>query len=162
MSHHVRTWSIVALACVLVGCDNRNDIVTPLTEAPPGVLQAAAAVDIAGAPIRHTAEAWRNMMPGATDSRMFVVLHLATADRSPFPTSVTATNAWVIFGNDAWTVVPTQETSPTLPGRVDLMLRGGPVWPVGAELMVVVRLRDAAGNEQLLRADPAPTIKAVF
>jgi hypothetical protein len=162
VSHPVRSWSIISLACVLAACDNRNDIVTPLTEAPPGVLQAEAAVTVAGVPIHLTAEAFRNLMPGSTDSRMFVVLHLATAAGSTFPTGVAATSAWVIFGNDAWTVVPTQEASSTVPGRLDLMLRGGPTWPVGNEVKVVVRLRDASGNEQLLRADPAPKIQGAF
>lgn len=162
MSHRVRSWSIVALACVFAACDNRNDIVTPLTEAPPGVLQAETAVTVAGVPIHLTAEAFRNLMPGATDSRMFVVLHLTTGNGSAFPTGVTAANAWVVFGNDAWTVVPTQETSPTLPGRLDLMLRGGPTWPAGNEVVVVVRLRDASGNEQLLKADPSPKIQGAF
>lgn len=162
MSHRVRSWSIVALACVLAACDNRNDLLTPLTEAPPGVSQASAAVDIAGSPIRLTAEAWRNLMPGATDTRMFVVLHLATADRSAFPAGVTATTAWVIYNDEAWTTVPKQETASTTPSRLDLMLRAGPTWPVGAEVTVVVRLRDASGNEQLLRADPSPKIQGAF
>ena len=153
---------MVALACSLVGCDNRNDLVTPLTEAPPGIVEAATSVDVSGKTIRLTAEAFRNQMPGNNDSRMFVVLHLATADRSTFPTGLTATNAWVVFGTDAWSVVPTQETSATLPGRLDLVLRGGPTWPLGNEVVVVIRLRDAAGTEQLLRADPAPKIQAVF
>jgi len=162
VSHRARSWSIVALACVLAGCDNRNDLLTPLTEAPPGILAAANSVDVGGKTIRLTAEAFRNQMPGNNDSRMFVVLHLATADRSTFPTGVTATNAWVVFGTDAWSVVPTQETSATVPGRLDLIVRAGPTWPVGNEVTVVVRLRDAAGTEQLVRADPAPKIQAVF
>ena len=129
VSHRVRCWSIVALACVLAGCDNRNDLVTPLIETPPGIVEAANSVNVGGKTIRLTAEAFRNQMPGNNDSRMFVVLRLATTDGSPFPTGVTATNAWVVVGTDAWSLVPTQETAATLPSRLDLMLRGGPTWP---------------------------------
>lgn len=115
------------------------------------------AVSIDGQPFGLTVGPWRDFMPGPQyGSPLLVALWITALDLTAMPASVTLDSAWVTMGDQVWGVIPRQEI-PRQPGAslFQTMLRGGPKWPPGASIDVVVRLRGPDGAARCLRAPPA-------
>jgi hypothetical protein len=54
---------------------------------------------------------------------------------------------WVLFGDQVWSAGADQ-----VPGTQDWVARGGPKWGPGVRVDVVARLREAGGEDVLVRA----------
>ena len=61
--------------------------------------------------------------------------------------TVRVERVWVLFGDDVWSA-----DLEHIPGTQDWVARGGPKWGPGVRVDVIARLRDATGNEIVIRA----------
>lgn len=97
---------------------------------------------------------WRDFQPIAPPDGqpLIAVFSVETDDRSPLPTGVTITRAWVLKGSLAWT--PELETNPNLEyeswQRV-VVGRNGPKWGPAISVDVIVEIQLADGKRRLLR-----------
>lgn len=81
---------------------------------------------------------------------LLVRIKVVAAKAKAIPQELVADTVWLIKGKDIW-----QSSLKEVPSRTpifDAMVRGGPPWPTGIKVDVVVRLRDKDGKSYLLRA----------
>jgi hypothetical protein len=80
-------------------------------------------------------------------------LRVQAANGTSFPTTVRATFAWVLLGNETW-AAPIQEEVEWPAGSPfrEWVVRGGPKWGPGVLVDVVVELVAGSGPTVLLRA----------
>lgn len=95
---------------------------------------------------------WRNFQPstGALDSSLTAKLRVRTADRRPLPRGTRVERARVTAGGRSWTVAVRPEDVTLDDGALELIVRGGPAWPVGTQVDVLVVVRDANGRTRRL------------
>lgn len=94
---------------------------------------------------------WRNFMPSlSNDTRMIGVLRVRPGAADPVPDGLVVEEAWVILGSRAWQAAPRLESSNPDDNYLEVVARGGPLWPVGSSLDVVVQVRGATGQAYLL------------
>ncbi len=109
---------------------------------------------IAGARIVLRATAWRDVMPSVArepGSDLMINLILSETRGAALPAALRVDSAWVRSSRGTWAAAPSREPRPTSGTALDLMLRGGPAWPVGTSLDVLVRAIDAGGGAHYLR-----------
>ena len=129
------------LVCVLAGCQTgpAEPDLTGLRATPTSAI-------VAGQPFELDVDLWRDFMPvvpGSADGRPLAVV-VRLPDRL---TTVRVERIWVIFGDDVWSAEAERAQ-----GTQDWVARNGPKWGPGVRVDVVARLREATGNEVLVRA----------
>lgn len=127
------------------GCT--EDLTSPV---PESILAAPTEVTVDGVRIQLQADTWRNMEPNG-DDRLAVVLRLQATASVPIPSGIQMERVWVVYQDEAWEVRPRQE-------RYNVIARGGPRWPVGSQVTVVLRFSTPDGREFLLQ-DPQAVIE---
>ena len=137
----MKTFAAIALG--LVACGGSPAGTEPV---PADVSAAPLQATVSGTPVTVTAYAWRNMMPGdgSLDRRLAVSLTLHPVNGTRWPANTSVQRAWVIRNDQAW-VASEFETQNTGGNDLQVVTRGGPLWPVGDAVEVVVELRDANG-----------------
>lgn len=151
----------IVIACALLalaGCGDESPTApgsVPIEE----LTGAATSVMVAGKTLTLGSQLWRDFQPiSPPDGKPLVgVLQVRTSDGSPVPESVHADAVWVILGAQVWSATPRlerprAETTPIY----ELVARDGPKWGPGVNVDVVIRLRDAANRDVLLRAGNLP------
>jgi hypothetical protein len=102
------------------------------------------AVSIDGTTIELRASLWRDFMPvvppGGNPLQVSVRLSSAA-------TTADIDRLWVLFGDELWDAAPVRST-----GSAEWIARGGPQWPPGSRVDVVVRVRTRDGRARLVRA----------
>lgn len=84
---------------------------------------------------------WRDFMPVAPrEGRPLAAVLRLRARGEPVSRAVRVDSAWVIWGDQVWATAPTADAPSG--GDMELLARGGPRWPPGTEVDVVVRLRE--------------------
>jgi hypothetical protein len=91
----------------------------------------------------------RDFMPStAPDTRLMAILRLVP-NSGAVPGGLIVERASFSLGADSWDVVPKQESSGS--SWLEVVARGGPMWPVGSRVDVVIRVRDASGKFYAMR-----------
>jgi hypothetical protein len=79
------------------------------------------------------------------------VLRIKTENGTPVPTGIAVSASWILFNAETWAASveqrPRAETGP----NYEVIVRDGPKWGPDVMVDVVVRVRDSAGAESLLR-----------
>src|SRR5678816_1003153 len=136
---------LLALVLAVAAC---SDSLAPANteRVPSDVTAAPLQATVSGTAVTVTAYAWRNMMPGdgSLDRRLVVSLTLHPTNGTRWPANTSVQRVWVIRGDQAW-VATAFETPEINSNDLQVVTRGGPHWPVGDEVYVVVELRDASG-----------------
>jgi hypothetical protein len=84
---------------------------------------------------------WRDFMPVAPkEGRPLAAVLRLRARGEPVSRAVEVDSAWVIWGDRVWATAPKADAQSG--GDRELLARGGPRWPPGTEVEVVVRLRE--------------------
>ena len=142
------------VAAISLACE---DVLVPR---PVGDLHnAPASVAIDGQELMLTAFLWRDFMPSSPPDRkpLVAIFRPVAAGDGTVPTSVRIDTAWVVLGNDVWTVPITEERLPSAQqAYYEAVARNGPKWGPGVTVDVIVRIRAAGGTGQLLRAPNQP------
>lgn len=133
---------LVATAC---GSDTPTAPSTPATAAELRAVPTS--VNAGNVTLSLSTSLWRDFMPPTPqDGRPLVaVVRVQTADRSPVPTSIRATQLWVVFGDSVWSATPREERprGDTEPDY-EIVAREGPKWGPDVRVDVIVRLTDGA------------------
>ena len=109
-----------------------------------GLRTAPTSIVLAGQPFELSVFLYRDFMPASPpDGRP-----LAAVVRLPDQlAAVRVERIWVLFGDQVWSARADQ-----VPGTQDWVARGGPKWGPGVRVDVVARLREAGGEDVLVRA----------
>ncbi|HEX6629973.1 MAG TPA: hypothetical protein VF048_02735 [Gemmatimonadaceae bacterium] len=84
---------------------------------------------------------WRDFMPVAPkEGRPLAAVLRLRARGEPVSRAVAVDSAWIIWGDRVWATAPKADAQSG--GDMELLARGGPHWPPGTEVEVVVRLRE--------------------
>jgi hypothetical protein len=121
------------------------------------LLAAPEAVELGGRTFVLETYLWRDFMPVAEvgGSDLMAVVFVTAVDLEPFPDDVDSNRLWVINGEDVWETEFSWENRPRDPGhphQLEKYAGGGPKWPIGIDVDVVVRLQTQGGRTRLLRA----------
>ena len=135
---------LVAALFLLSNCG--DDILSPLLFQLRG---APTDITIAGVRLELEAALYRDFMPSShPDSRLGASVWVQ-ATRWPLPRELTIETVWVILSDSVWTTSVQEENRRS---AVDVTVREGPEWPVGAVTDVVVHLVAADGEDFFLAA----------
>jgi hypothetical protein len=69
-------------------------------------------------------------------------------DSGSVPDGLSVENATFSLGSENWHVVPKREAP--WPNYFEVIARGGPTWPVGSPVDVVVQVNDVSGKSYLM------------
>ncbi|HEV7992870.1 MAG TPA: hypothetical protein VGP25_13650 [Gemmatimonadaceae bacterium] len=142
----------LALFAATAGCGADALVAPP----PTAELQAApASIVVEGQTLVLRPELWRDFMPitPPNGKPLAAVLRLYAASGTPVTASFHVDAAWVVNGADMW--APSVEENPFArwnPQYYEVVAHDGPKWDPGILVDVVVRVREASGATQLLRA----------
>lgn len=121
----------------LPGC--RGNRPAPLTTAQ--MREVPVQVSFAGQALILEAYLWRDFMPVAPkEGRPLAAVLRLRARGEPVSRAVRVDSAWVIWGDQVWAMAPRADAQSG--GDMEMLARGGPRWPPGTEVEVVVRLRE--------------------
>jgi len=101
---------------------------------------------------------WRNFQPttGTPDTALTALLRVSAASRRPMPAGMRLERAELTSGARRWAVTLDPAKATHEGEAMELLVRGGPPWPIGATVDVTVLLRDARGRTQQLRSRAQP------
>ena len=110
-------------------------------------------IPISGTAVQISASLWRNFMPGPRPGGrpLNATVRVSAAAGALLP-AVRAERIMVISGEQAWIAPAAEETAwARSPSHLEVMARNGPEWEPGVLVDVVLELRDAEGQEHLIR-----------
>lgn len=129
--------------------------VEPVLVVPPAALATAPTeVLLAGVTVRLRPTVWRDFQPGGdrTDTRLLGALRIESLDASPLPDGMVVKTVWFVRGTDAWRTEPKREYAGPPENQMEFMARGGPRWPVGETVDILLDLRAPSGAPVFLAA----------
>jgi len=135
---------------------NAAPVVTPagqpdgkdLREAPP-------TITVDGKVLTIRAQIFNNRMPSfghREGTGIYFVINLATKDGTPMPDGLVFDTVCGIQGKNKWETRGFDELKINKPPMVRIIPRNAPGWTASSEIDVVVKLRDSAKKEHLIRA----------
>ncbi|HYW49320.1 MAG TPA: hypothetical protein VE861_01870 [Gemmatimonadaceae bacterium] len=145
---------VMLLGSALTGCSRSGTGDSPA--APLKAMSAAAlrAVPVEASldmPVQASLYAWRDLMPGPADTaRAGRDLMLSVQVRGGVvpPKGLACDAIYLVHGDSVHAARPDEQRAGDGPGAVECILRGGPAWPVGAPLQVIISV--SAGNQRAL------------
>jgi hypothetical protein len=150
------TWLLGATTWLLA-CQSPapGDAVPSMTSAQ-ALRAVPTAVEADGMSFTMTVEAWRSFQPAvgrAAGDPLIAVLRVSTSDSAGVPGALRPDGAWLAHGDELVAVQPREE-APREPGArtVEFVVRGGPAWPTGDSLDVVLAIGGLRTPAVLLRA----------
>ena len=101
---------------------------------------------------------WRNFQPttGTPDTALTALLRVIATSRRPLPAGTRLERAELTSGERSWAVTLDPGDATREGDAMELLVRGGPPWPIGATVDVTVQLRDAHGRTQRIRSRAQP------
>jgi hypothetical protein len=114
-----------------------------------------AALDL---PLQASVYAWRDFMPvrvsSPADSARAHDLRVSVQIRGGVvpPKTLACDGLYLVVGDSVFKAPPAEQRAGDGPGAVECILRGGPDWPVGATVQVVISV-SAAAQRTLIRRE---------
>ncbi len=101
--------------------------------------------------IRFDIYLWRDFMPGfgLKETDLKIVVRIFMENAGYLPVGLDADSVWVIYQDELWQAelhTSTKQKLKTLQKTLEKTANGGPKWPPGAEVSVILRLIDHEGN----------------
>ena len=126
-----------------------------LTEAP-------ATITIEGKKLTLHVEGINNRMPmigPRTNTGIYFIIRLRTTDRSPMPKGVTFDTVYGVQGKKKWETKKFDGPRGRVASMVEIVARNAPAWTARAKIEVIIRFRDSAKKEHLIRAANVGTME---
>lgn len=147
--------AIASSACQ--GTDSGSPV--PAVTSAQALRAVETSVEAGGGALTLVVEAWRSFQPTvdrAAGDPLIALLRVSTTAAEGLPGALRADSAWLAHGDDLVAMVPREE-QPREPGgrTVEFVVRGGPAWPTGDSLDVVVAIGGVRPAPLLLRAPRA-------
>lgn len=129
---------------LLVACGGRSTLVGPV---PPDLLNSPTTITVSGSPV-----VMGFALVTTTSQRGVGLLGIVQTTDNSQVGGASVGRVWLVHGDIAWVANASRVTDP-LPSNVveKFTTEGGPTWPLGDGVDVVVEVRDASGGVQLLR-----------
>jgi hypothetical protein len=134
----------------------------PLPAMTPAAIRAVPVTSALDLPVQASVYAWRDFMPGAArDTAQPHDLMLSVQVRGGVvpPKTLLCLGLYVLHVDSVYRAPPAEQRAGDGPGAVECLLRGGPAWPVGAEIQVVISV-GAGAQRTLIRRET--TIDATY
>jgi hypothetical protein len=136
---------ILICSCLLLAaCGGQSTVVGPV---PPNLLNSPTTITVSGAPVVMSFA----LVTTTTRSGVGLLGIVQTNDNLQIG-GASVGRVWIVRGDVAWVANATRVPDP-LPTNVveKFTTAGGPAWPLGDSVDIVVEVRDANGGVQLLR-----------
>jgi hypothetical protein len=149
----VQRFSVAASFVVaLVGCGAKPTAPADVSRAQ--LASAPTRIVSDGVDLTLTAFLTRDFMPiSPPDGKpLGGVLRIKTENGTPVPTGIVVTASWILFNAETWPASVEQRPHAETGPNYEVIVRDGPKWGPDVMVDVVVRVRDSAGAESLLRA----------
>ncbi len=151
-----RVWVLLA-AVAVIGCNRSagSEPVLPqlrvMTAAELRAVPLTAALDL---PVQMSVYAWRDFMPTAGDTTRKHDLMLSAQLRGGVvpPKALSCTGIYLVLADSVYAARPAEQRAGDGPGAVECLLRGGPEWPVGADIHVIISI-GAGAQRALIRRE---------
>ena len=144
---------LLVLALAALGGCRATESIAPL---PAGELQAAPlAITVGGQTLTLVTELWRDFMPVTPPNGkpLFAVMRVRAANGGALTATFQVDALWIVNGAETWATAVTEENVlPRGAAYHEWVARDGPKWNPGVRVDVIVRVREASGATQLLRA----------
>ena len=135
---------LIIASVVLFGCSEK-DSTLPVENVPVDDLKnAPEQVVIDGTEITISSFLWRDFMPPTPEDgrELAAVVDFETIDQSNFPNNLIIDKLWVINKDEIWETTFSESGEIIKTYRIRKSAHGGPKWEIGAEVIVVVQIRD--------------------
>jgi hypothetical protein len=145
--------AVLGLAMASMAC--RHSVAPSANE----LLAAPLSITVGAQKVALASYLWRDFMPSSPpDGKPLVaIFRLLAVGNGAVPTSLRIDAAWILFGDEVWSATITEERSVSATqSHYEAVARDGPKWGPGVNVDVIVRVRDAQGTAQLLRAPDQP------
>lgn len=122
----------------------------PMTAAELRAIPTDVALDL---PLQASVYAWRDFLPspgGAGQAHDLMVSVQVRGGVVP-PKTLTCDGMYLASGDSVFRAPPSEQRAGDGPGAVECILRGGPEWPVGATVQVVIRVSAGAQHAFIRR-----------
>lgn len=146
--------TLIPLLCILSG--NRGKYLT--SDSIEQVLPIPDSINIRDQVIRFNIYLWRDFIPGTrlkeTDLKIAVRIFMENADY--LPVGLDADSVWVIYQDELWReeLHTSAEQKLKIPQKtIEKMANGGPKWPPGAEVSIILKFIDHEGNTFKIKKD---------
>ena len=152
----VSGWSVdiwrllsVVMCATSMGCSRSGTgeaVVRPLTTMTPAALRAVATDASLDLPVQASVYAWRDLIPSVGDSTQVRDLMVSVQVRGGVvpPKTLACDGLYLVSGDSVFSAPPAEQRPGDGPGAVECILRGGPAWPVGATVQVVISVSAGA------------------
>jgi len=112
-------------------------------------------ITVDGKKLTLQVEGINNRMPTVgprTSTGIYFIIRLKTIDRSAMPKGVTFDAVYGVQGKKKWATRKFDGPRGRISSMVEIVARNAPAWTVSSKIDVIVRLRDSAKKEHLIRA----------
>jgi hypothetical protein len=130
------------------------------------LIESPTTITIDGKALVLHVEGINNLMPmigpgpgvaGGRSSRIYFIVRLATTDRSSLPEGVTFDTVYGVQGEKKWEMQSFDTPRSSAPSMLEIVARNAPVW-TASDVDIIVKLRDSANKEYLIRATDVETM----
>lgn len=138
-------------ACLLItACGSRSTLLEPI---PPDLLSSPTTITVSGSPVVMSFA-----LVTITTGRGVDLLGTIQTTNATQISGASVGRVWLVHGNVAWVANASRVPDPLPPDVIEkFTTAGGPKWPLGDSVDVVIEVRDVSGKAQLLQA-PRQTI----
>lgn len=150
------TWSVdvwrllsIVMCATSMGCTRSGTgetvarPIVPMTAAALRAIPIEASLDL---PVQASVYAWRDFTPSVGDSVTMHDLMVSVQVRGGVvpPKTLACDGIYLVSGDSVFAARPADQRPGDGPGAVECILRGGPAWPVGAAVQVVISVSAGA------------------
>ncbi len=153
----MRTWLPMVVGVALLGCNRSEGGERGAAQPEQMTAQKLRAVGTTASldlPLQAAVYVWRASLPGDTRGKTVPLLMVSVQLRGGVvpPKALACDGIYLVFGETVFEAPPAEQHAGDGPGAVECILRGGPEWPVGALLQVIVSVR-ADAQRTLIRRE---------
>lgn len=122
-----------------------------MTAAELRAVELTAALDL---PVQMSVYAWRDFMPIAGDTTRKHDLMISAQLRGGVvpPKALVCSGFYLVLADSVFAARPAEQRAGDGPGAVECLLRGGPEWPIGADIQVIISI-GAGAQRTLIRRE---------
>ena len=105
-------------------------------------------------PLQASVYAWRDFMPGPAAATTTHALMVSVQIRGGVvpPKALACDGLYLVSGDSVFVAPPAEQHAGDGPGAVECILRGGPEWPIGAPIQVIIGV-SAGAQRTLIRRE---------
>ena len=160
----MRTWRFVAWRVLVqsmcwsgIGCSRSGTgekAAVPLAIMSATALRAVSTEASLDIPLQASVYAWRDFLPttGAAARPHDLMVSVQVRGGVVPPKSLACDGMYVVAGDSVFRAAPAEQRSGDGPGAVECILRGGPEWPIGETVQIVISI-SAGAQRTLIRRE---------